>query len=96
MSIHTIHPDVHENGLSDDCPRCEEHSKDPFFGLDNRMLADLSTRVVNLDMPRSENEGMAMNELREVMFHAEKLMSLGWEPRHILIEIVQKGTEDGA
>ncbi len=41
MSAHTFHPDPHEHGLADDCPRCAEQAADPVNGLDERNLTRL-------------------------------------------------------
>ncbi len=39
MTIHTRHPDTHDNGLADDCPRCAEHAEAPWRGLDQENLS---------------------------------------------------------
>lgn len=73
MATHSFHPDGHQYGLSDECERCAEHAKDPFRGLDDRMLRNLLTRVEK-DLPaRSTNEweamrnfGKALNISREI------------------------------
>ncbi len=38
MTMHTFHPDTHENGLADDCPRCAEHAEHPIQSLDQENL----------------------------------------------------------
>lgn len=44
MTTHTFHPDTHEHGLQDDCPRCIEHSEHPIQSLDRQNL----TRIMRL------------------------------------------------
>jgi hypothetical protein len=65
MSVHTWHPDVHEAGLADACPRCTEHALNPWAGLDQRVLADLRWRVAEGLPARSQNEHVAMQRLRD-------------------------------
>ena len=60
MTVHAIHDDVHEVGLQDGCPRCEEHAESPFQSLDERMFADLLARVKTQEVPRSMAESRAM------------------------------------
>lgn len=60
MSMHTYHEDIHEVGLVDGCPRCEEHANRPFDGLDNTMLANLRQRIADNLPARSEAEDKAM------------------------------------
>lgn len=77
MGSHTFHPDSHEAGLADDCPRCTEHGEHPFDGLDDRNLMMLAHRVEADLEPRSENEGRAMREVERVMLCARRLAKLG-------------------
>lgn len=44
--VHTIHPDSHDEGLADGCPRCAQHAADPFAGLDDRNLQVLIDRTL--------------------------------------------------
>lgn len=60
MTSHLPHPDVHEHGLADDCPRCTEHAQS-LNQLDARMLAVLRDRVARGLPARSENEAAAMD-----------------------------------
>lgn len=60
MTVHSYHPDVHEHGLQDGCPRCDEHANDPFLALDSVMIANLIERVNERHEPRSDNEQRAM------------------------------------
>jgi hypothetical protein len=64
MSLHTLHPDAHEYGLADGCPRCAEHALQP-LGLDIGMLSELRQRVSKGLRARSQNETIAMQRLRE-------------------------------
>lgn len=38
MTMHSFHPDTHEHGLADDCPRCAEHAAHPIQSLDHENL----------------------------------------------------------
>ena len=83
MSIHTMHPDSHEHGLADDCPRCAEHAEDPFATLDDRNLGLLveRTSLWMLDapdsLPRSVVEQLAMRKVEHVLVRARRLRQLG-------------------
>lgn len=77
MTTHTLHPDSHENGLADDCPRCDEHARYPFDGLDNSNLLALADRLAKNQSARSINEAVAMNAIRTALWHAEKLHHAG-------------------
>jgi len=81
MTAHIYHEDIHELGLMDGCPRCEEHGKEPFIGLDHRMLASLIQRVENWDgnFPRSKNECSAMRAVERAISQARALVQAGWE-----------------
>lgn len=64
MTCHAYHPDMHTNGLQDNCPRCAEHAEHPEWSLDDESLRALIERTqawmqdeVN---PRSMTEGVAM------------------------------------
>lgn len=63
MSSHTYHPDSHTHGLADDCPRCAEHAREPWVGLDLSMLAALRDRIARGRPARSVNEHEAMRNL---------------------------------
>lgn len=82
MTVHTQHGGIHEEGLADGCPRCEEHSEDPFQGLDTRMLGALVKRVEDWDnnFPRSGYEATAMRAVERVMLQAMALVRAGWTP----------------
>jgi hypothetical protein len=61
---HTPHADVHDAGLADDCPECEEVATRPWANLDERMLSTLVDRAVdrasgNPHAPRSHNDEVA-------------------------------------
>ena len=73
MSIHTFHPDTHEFGLADNCPRCEEHANHPLAGLDDSNLRELLRRIEERLLNRSINEGIAMAQLRDVLVQVERL-----------------------
>ena len=83
MSVHTMHPDSHEHGLADDCPRCAEHAEDPFAFLDDRNLTLLAERTVlwmqdvGDSLPRSVVEQVAMRQVEHVLVRARRLRELG-------------------
>lgn len=64
MASHGPHPDTHTHGLADDCPRCEEHAANPFYGLDEDNLRELIRRVREYEPARSDNELLAMRNVR--------------------------------
>lgn len=49
MTIHTPHPDTHEHGLQDGCPRCAEHAIDPVLTLDDSNLRRVALLALNDD-----------------------------------------------
>lgn len=73
MTAHTPHPDTHEYGLADGCPRCAEHAEHPFESLDAANLAVLVHRLAVGLGPRSENEARAMRALDDHRRHDERL-----------------------
>ena len=82
MTIHTNHDNIHNEGLADGCPRCEEHGEKPFNGLDDRMLGALVLRVEDWDnsFPRSANEATAMRVVERSISMARVLVKVGWRP----------------
>jgi hypothetical protein len=77
MSQHTYHPDSHEYGLADECPRCEEHGRHPIESLDGANLNALVERVRNDEESRSENEAAAMRVIENLLRQVERLRSVG-------------------
>jgi hypothetical protein len=73
VATHTNHPDVHEHGLADGCPRCTEQAHLPFRTLDRRALAGIIARLAAKLPSRSENEGAAMQKVGEAIEHARLL-----------------------
>lgn len=71
MTVHIFHPDTHEHGLFDGCPRCEEHAQDPLLSLDTRNLVLLAERVRNGESARSENERLAMERIERAIARGE-------------------------
>ena len=61
MTIHSIHPDTHEHGLADDCPRCAELAERPIQSLDRENLA----RIMNLAVA-DDRLGHAVSYLDQV------------------------------
>lgn len=73
MTSHSFHPDSHEHGLADGCPRCAEHAEHPFENLDSPNLRALWIRMAAELYPRSDNEARAMRVLEDHARHAERL-----------------------
>jgi len=71
VSSHSLHPDTHEAGLADSCDRCREHAEEPLLGLDETNLTNLVARLVRRedypDTPRSLNEALALDNLRQAV-----------------------------
>lgn len=76
MTIHALHPPIHEYGLADDCPRCAEHAEHPLDSLDLENQRELLRRVNMEWAPRSENEARAMVNLDRAMHERGKLSLL--------------------
>jgi len=82
VSTHTLHPDTHEHGLADDCPRCAEHAEYPFLSLDRENQRALLIRV-NLDLPpRSLTEARAMLNVVEAMREVGKVEERRRKQKH--------------
>ncbi len=73
MTAHAVHPDSHENGLADGCPRCAEHAENPLASLDARNLRELVRRAVEDEPARSEAEALATARVREALERAGKI-----------------------
>lgn len=77
MSAHTFHPDTHEHGLADDCPRCAELAAAPFTRMDARLLSNLHDRTQDWmrdeTFPRSDTERDAMRLMETHLVHARIL-----------------------
>ena len=78
MSTHAVHPDTHEHGLADDCPRCAEHAEHPLDSLDTENLRALLARINADYAARSDNEARAMQNLERTMRDAGRLKLLDW------------------
>src|SRR5665213_418340 len=87
--MHTLHGDIHEIGLQDDCPTCEEHANNPLRDLDSVMLANLLKRnwyfrfeknvssYARVDnSPRSYTEASAMAQITNMMEKCGKLFEV--------------------
>lgn len=81
MTTHTYHPDSHEFGLQDDCPRCAEHSLYPWQSLDSENLANLKSRIGQGLTARSGTEAQAMEMLlrHEEFLASEVQADEAWE-----------------
>lgn len=82
MASHTLHPDSHEHGLADGCPRCAEIATDPFSTMDDHLLALLHSRTVawmrDEEFPRSDTERDAMRVMEETLSRVRHLRRLGF------------------
>lgn len=76
MTSHTYHPDTHEHGLADECPRCAEHARHPFESLDDTNLRQLIRRVREGQRPRSGAEATAMEEVEAVFRRSQVIAHL--------------------
>ena len=75
MTVHSIHPSIKDNGLSDRCPRCYALAKH-ISGLDNHNLAALIDRVEANLPARSHNEALAMAQVRADNRMGEQLLAV--------------------
>ena len=91
VTTHRLHSDVHEYGLADDCPRCEEHARDPIAALDADMIASLYRRVALNLPPRSENEAIAMTNLPGRGREHAALSALTWENADLIRDRTRPG-----
>jgi len=73
MAAHNHPASIRERGLADGCPRCEEHAKEPFEGLDDENLNNLLARELGELTPRSKNEAYAMSEVRKAIHMARRI-----------------------
>lgn len=83
---HSLHGDIHEIGLQDNCEDCREHAEEPWSSLDRDMLDKLivrnhfyrfnnnSEKDSHDYAPRSYNEGLAMANITNIMERVGKLM----------------------
>jgi len=82
VTAHTFHPDSHEHGLADDCPRCTEIAADPFLYMDDRNLALLHDRTMawmrDDEFPRSIAEKAAMRVMEQTLIRVRHLRRLGF------------------
>ena len=82
-SSHTKHPDSHDHGLADGCPRCAEHAADPFSSLDDKNLLSLVERTSlwmrdeGDSFPRSDTERDAMRKVEFVLARVRTLQRIG-------------------
>lgn len=70
-TVHGAHPDIHTNGLADQCLRCDQHAVDPFASLDEDVLRALALRLRDGEPARSDNERRAMDVLHRAMRDSE-------------------------
>lgn len=76
MTIHTIHPDSHEHGLADDCPRCAEHAEHPIQSLDHENLGRIMALAVTddrLSVPATYTDQVAAARVLTALEHAGAL-----------------------
>lgn len=84
---HTLHEDIHEHGLADDCPRCVEMAEAPYYNLDKTSMRDLVRRTLGNRYggedswageriePRSHTEAVAMATVMTALERAGNLIS---------------------
>ena len=70
MTTHTDHPDSHEFGLADGCPRCAEHAEQPERGMDKE-----NARRIWFGDVYSETDRVARARMQDI---AEKGAWLAW------------------
>ena len=75
--MHTYHDNTLIHGLADGCPRCDEHAADPMRALDDPHIADLIQRCQDGLPYRTDNEALAMNEIKFHMERARRMVHLG-------------------
>ena len=82
MAAHTHSPQIREQGLADDCPRCAEHAEQ-LFTLDDDNLRALIERtrrwMRDEDFPRSETELIAMRRVEQHLWFMRTAARLGIE-----------------
>lgn len=83
MTTHSYHDSTLEVGLVDGCHRCTEHAVHPFASLDDTHIRQIADRVLNGDLPRTENEAIAMRKMQEAFMATKRLESVGITPERI-------------
>jgi hypothetical protein len=81
--LHVGHPDIHEAGLADGCPACEQIALDPIGHLDEDALLALIQQAVSDDrlaQGRSRNELVASAAILTVLERVGRLASVAPEP----------------
>lgn len=86
MTAHVYpHPDTHQSGLFDGCPRCVELAEFPFASLDKQNLETL-IRMARADMPsRSLLERHALDQMDNFLLAAERMAALGLILFHVMV-----------
>lgn len=83
--MHSLHGDIHEIGLQDNCVACAEHAEQPWRDLDAEMLAKLIRRNYHFRFthekstnysPRSNSEAVAMRNITNLMERMGQLMQV--------------------
>ena len=86
MASHVLHPSVHEHGLADDCPRCDELARRP-LELGDAMIAASWRKMIAVeygddsDSYRSVNEAALGRRLYEVSLFVERYLRIN--PRNL-------------
>ena len=78
---HVVHPDTHEFGLADGCPRCAEQAEHPFESLDDGNLRALYSRVVGEQEPRSAAEAAAMRVVESFRRWVRRMEAVRDQPK---------------
>lgn len=76
MATHTFHPDTHENGLADGCPRCDELAAQP-LNLDSENMLSAWSRMLEVEFRdeggyRSVNEKALCSRLFEIALFLQR------------------------
>jgi hypothetical protein len=75
MASHTPHPDTHEHGLADGCPRCDELAERP-LELDHENMLNAWDRMLAVEWGneryRSGNEAKLCHRLYEMALWLER------------------------
>jgi hypothetical protein len=87
--MHTLHHDVHDYGLADECDGCAEHAEKPFSNLDEWALRDLVERTLRnrfarpfgeVVHPRSNAEARAMAVVMTLLEQVGRLAEVAPAP----------------
>jgi len=77
MPSHTVHEDIAEAGLNDDCERCAEIATNPVVYLDGENFRALWAKMISVEFDdqggyRSDNERTAGKQLYTIALFVER------------------------